>query len=106
MRANRAYVRYGALALLMLATAPIASPQAQQGQRPMTLVDLLNVPSLTDPQLSPDGRQILYVFARAHWTAKRRIGQVGRANADGSGTVQLTTSANDASSPRWSPDGT
>jgi dipeptidyl aminopeptidase/acylaminoacyl peptidase len=90
----------------MLATAPIASPHAQQGGRPMTLVDLLNVPSLSDPQLSPDGRQILYVFARADWAANRRIGQVWRANADGSGAVQLTTSASDAGSPRWSPDGT
>jgi dipeptidyl aminopeptidase/acylaminoacyl peptidase len=71
----------------------------------MTLVDLLNVPSLSDPQLSPDGRQILYVIARADWKANRRIGQVWRAGVDGSTPVQLTTGTNDASNPRWSPDG-
>ena len=30
-----------------------------QARRAMTLVDLLEVPRLSDPQLSPDGRQVL-----------------------------------------------
>ena len=101
MRSTRSLV-----ALLILATVPLVSSQARQPQRPMTLIDLLNVPSLSDPRLSPDGRQMLYVLARADWKANRRIGQVWRANADGSAAVQLTTGANEASSPRWSPDGT
>ncbi len=92
-------------ALLILSTALVTSAQAQQAPRAMTLVDLLNVPSLSDPQLSPDGRQILYVFAKADWKANRRIGQVWRANVDGTGAVQLTFGADDASNPRWSPDG-
>jgi acetyl esterase/lipase len=31
----------------------------------MTLVDLLNVPRISDPQLSPDGAQVLYVLSRS-----------------------------------------
>jgi dipeptidyl aminopeptidase/acylaminoacyl peptidase len=71
----------------------------------MTLVDLLNVPALSDPQLSPNGQQLLYVVARADWKANRRIGQIWRAGVDGSAVVQLTTGVNDASNARWSPDG-
>src|SRR4029450_9979552 len=94
------------LCLCLLGGGQLALSQEPRAQRPMTLVDLLNVPSLSDPQLSPDGRQILYVIARADWKANRRIGQVWRANVDGSAAVQLTTGTNDASNPRWSPDGT
>src|SRR6187200_3407197 len=102
---TRTLARVSMLPLLIVATAQLASSQEPRSPRPMTLVDLLNVPSLSDPQLSPDGRQILYVVARADWKANRRIGQIWRANLDGSAAVQLTTGANDAGSPQWSPDG-
>ena len=77
-----------------------------QSKRPMTAVDLLEVPRVTDPQLSPDGRQVLYVVERADWKANRRIGHVWRINADGSGATQLTYGDRGEISPRWSPDGT
>ena len=56
----------------------------------MTLVDLLEVPRLSDPQLSPDGRQVLYVLAEADWEANRAVSHIWRADADGGNTVQLT----------------
>ena len=43
------------------------APAAAQTARPMTLVDLLNVPRLSDPQLSPDGRDVVYVQTQADW---------------------------------------
>ncbi|UCH09249.1 MAG: hypothetical protein JSU61_08385, partial [Fidelibacterota bacterium] len=43
-----------------------------QGKRPMTLVDILEVPELRDPLLSPDGRQLVYVLAEADWEANKR----------------------------------
>jgi dipeptidyl aminopeptidase/acylaminoacyl peptidase len=101
-RGSPSSLRIGFAAVLIVATQPLTTAQAA---RPMALVDLLNVPSLSDPQLSPDGRRILYVLARADWKANRRIAQIWRANADGSNATQLTAGADDASSPRWSPDG-
>lgn len=80
-------------------------PAVAQNKRPMTLVDLLEVPSLDDPQLSPDGRQLVYTLARADWKANRRISHIWRINADGSGAIQLTNGERGESSPRWSPDG-
>ncbi|MCE2539291.1 MAG: S9 family peptidase, partial [Acidobacteria bacterium] len=76
-----------------------------QAQRAMTLVDLLEVPRLSDPQLSPDGGHVLYVLAEADWEANRAISHIWRADADGSNTVQLTRGEDGESNPRWSPDG-
>jgi dipeptidyl aminopeptidase/acylaminoacyl peptidase len=72
--------------------------------RPMTLVDLINVPVLSDPQLSPDGRQVLYVLAEADWKANERVTHIWRADVGGGDPVRLTGSGEDTS-PRWSPDG-
>jgi dipeptidyl aminopeptidase/acylaminoacyl peptidase len=91
------------LASALVVTA-IAGLMAQS-PRPMTIVDLINVPRLSTPQLSPDGRQILFVRSGADWKANKRVSHIWRVNADGSGLVQLTNGPEGESSPRWSPDG-
>jgi dipeptidyl aminopeptidase/acylaminoacyl peptidase len=89
-----------ALALLLCGLNAIA-----QTPRPMNLVDMINVPRIADPQLSPDGRQVLFVRSDADWKANRLISHIWRVNADGSGLVQLTRGSDGESSPVWSPDG-
>jgi len=76
-----------------------------QTPRPMTLVDLINLPQISDPQISGDGRQVLFVRSEANWKADRRIGHIWRVNSDGAGAVQMTNGTDGESSPRWSPDG-
>src|SRR5713101_4785502 len=104
--------RLFALALLTVSAAataqtpsPPPSPASTPAPRAMKLLDLLEVPSLGDPRLSPDGRQLLYVLSAADWRAGRRTGHIWRANVDGSGTIQMTSGQRGESSPRWSPDG-
>jgi dipeptidyl aminopeptidase/acylaminoacyl peptidase len=75
-----------------------------QSRRHLTLIDLLNVPRLTDPQLSPDGRQIVYELAEADWKANKRVSHVLRVSTDGSGQVRMTSGAGEQGA-RWSPDG-
>jgi dipeptidyl aminopeptidase/acylaminoacyl peptidase len=89
----------GAIACLVM-TGTLAA----QTPRDMTFVDLLNVPNLTDPQLSPDGRHVLYAVAKADWKENKRISHIWRVNADGAGEVQLTSGADGESNARWSPD--
>jgi dipeptidyl aminopeptidase/acylaminoacyl peptidase len=98
--------RPAALAILLVAVAitALATPILAQ-PRPMTLVDLINVARLSDPQLSPDGRQVLFVKSEADWKANKRITHIWRTSLDGSDVVQLTTGAEGESNPRWSPDG-
>ena len=89
----------------LIAFAFTISGSLALAQRPMTLVDVLNVPQVSDPQLSPDGKQVLYVLAESNWKANKRISHIWRVNADGSGLVELTSGTEGESSPRWSPDG-
>ena len=56
--------RLQVLLALTVAWSILGGAAEGQARRDMTLVDLLEVPRLSDPQLSPDGRQVLYVVAR------------------------------------------
>jgi dipeptidyl aminopeptidase/acylaminoacyl peptidase len=78
---------------------------AAQEKRGRTFIDGLQQPVIGDPQLSPDGKQILFTIDKADWTANRRVGHIYRINADGTGQVQLTFGERGEGSPRWSPDG-
>ena len=93
-------IRLGCILVLINS---VASLSAQQ--RPMTLLDIMNMPQLVDPQISPDGKQILFVESRANWKADRRIQHIWRVNADGSGLTQMTDGADGENTPLWSPDG-
>ena len=96
-------IRLRTLTLVGLVTGVVASAQGQVRHR-LTLVDLLNVPRLTNPQLSPDGRQLVYELASADWKAGKRIAHIWRVGVDGTGTVQMTDGAGEQGA-RWSPDG-
>ena len=92
------------MAGLSLLGTIVVWPAAAQ-PREMTLVDLLAVPRVSDPRLSRDGSQLVYVRSDADWDENRRIGHIWRVNTDGSGAIQLTYGAGERA-PRWSPDGT
>ncbi len=77
-----------------------------QDKRPMTIVELIDVPSLGSPRLAPDGTQILFTRTDTDWKKNGRTTHIHRIDADGSGAVQLTNGEDGESSPRWSPDGT
>ena len=79
---------------------------AAQDKRPMTIVELIDVPSVGSPRLSPDGSQVLYTRTDTDWKKNGRTTHIYRINSDGSGEVQLTNGEDGESSPRWSPDGT
>lgn len=81
------------------------SPAAAQAPRSMTFVDAIELPTIQDPQLSPDGTQVLFVMDRPDWKANRRVGHIHRINTDGTNLVQLTFGERGESTPRWSPDG-
>jgi dipeptidyl aminopeptidase/acylaminoacyl peptidase len=78
---------------------------AQATRRPMTLVDLLNIPRIDDPQISRDGKRVAFQLRTTDWPGNRRVPQIWLINADGTGLAPLTEGDAGASSPRWSPDG-
>jgi len=93
-----------AAAIVVLGTAAGGQTQAP---RPMGIVDLLDIPRLSDPQRSPDGKQVLYTRADADWKSGRHISHIWRAPIDGGQPVQLTSGSDGEgeNGPRWSPDG-
>ena len=95
-------VRIG-VAVVLCALA--LSPAGAQEKRGRTFIDALEQPVVGDPQLSPDGKRILFTIDRADWKQNRRVGHIYRINADGTGQVQLTFGDRGENSPRWSPDG-
>jgi dipeptidyl aminopeptidase/acylaminoacyl peptidase len=94
-----------ALAIVVALTLIGASPSVLgQSPRPMTLVDLREVPSLLDPQLAPDGHALLYQLNQIDWKANRRPGHIWRQDLPAGTPVRLTAGDTGESSPRWSAD--
>jgi hypothetical protein len=78
----RRYIGVLVIALSALACYSSVSLHSQ-AKRPMTLVDLLNIPRTADPQLSPDGRAITFMLTTPDWKANRRVAHLWRINTDG-----------------------
>ncbi|MDZ4680494.1 MAG: S9 family peptidase [Saprospiraceae bacterium] len=74
-------------------------------RRAMTVVDYLNIPALSNPQLSPQGKQFVYVLAESSWSENKQVSHVWRADFDGANAIQMTNGKEGESSPNWSPDG-
>jgi len=74
----------------------------------MTLIDLAELPRALNPQISPDGRTVIYHQSRADWKLDLPIWNIWRQDTGG-GARQLTFSeAGEINAPgdlRWSPDG-
>jgi len=74
-------------------------------QQPVSIIDKLEIPFLSDPQLSPDGEYVVYVLAQTNWKENKMISHIWRINVDGTKRFQLTYGKQNDISPRWSPDG-
>ncbi len=72
----------------------------------LTEMDVFNLQSAGDPQISPDGKRILYVRQFSDINADKRGSNLWIINVDGSEDRALTSGNYSDSSPRWSPDGT
>ena len=70
----------------------------------MSILDLAELPRLLDPQLSPDGRSVIYTVTRADWKANRPVPHIWRQAIGGGLPLQITNGENGELSARWSPD--
>src|SRR5580658_9949880 len=75
-------------------------------QHGITAEDYWAFKFLSDPQISPDGQRVAYVQTTIDTAQNRRVSAIWLASTDGSTPpAPFTTSAQSATSPRWSPDG-
>src|SRR5215472_6679252 len=91
-------------AALVLGLAP--SLRAQDVSNKLTAMDEFQIQLPTDPEISPDGKKIVYVRRFADPMTDRRFSNLWIINTDGTDHRPLTTGNHNDASPRWSPDGT
>ncbi|MBI4461377.1 MAG: PD40 domain-containing protein, partial [Acidobacteria bacterium] len=75
-------------------------------RHPLTFDDLIAFARVSDPQVSPDGRWVVYVVDHYDKAANSRSSDLWLVAAEGSEPRQRTRSGKRDRRPRWSPDGT
>jgi dipeptidyl aminopeptidase/acylaminoacyl peptidase len=70
----------------------------------MTIDDLFNVKRVADPQISPDGKMVVYVLTTVDLANNSTSSTLWLADGN-SNPRQLTTTTKKDRHPRWSPDG-
>ncbi|MFQ5538018.1 MAG: S9 family peptidase [Gemmatimonadota bacterium] len=98
-RATRALPAF--FALLLLLTGP-GIVRAQEASRTLSLEMSLDMETVSNPRISPDGKRVVYTRGWIDKMNDARKSSIWIVNADGSRNHFLV----DGSSPRWSPDGT
>jgi dipeptidyl aminopeptidase/acylaminoacyl peptidase len=91
-------------AVLLIALAPFAVMAAAPSHR-LTATDVFEIRTVADPQISPDGKRIVYVVNFADIQTDTRYSNIWAINFDGSDNRPITTGNFHETSPRWSPDG-
>ncbi len=74
-------------------------------QRPIQPSDVYRLKSVSDPQLSPDGKWVAYVVSTPDSAKDKYDSDVWMTSWDGRESIRLTASPDSETSPRWSPDG-
>ncbi|MFZ1867406.1 MAG: S9 family peptidase [Steroidobacteraceae bacterium] len=74
--------------------------------RDFGLTDVRNLVSLSDPQVSRDGREIAVVVSTQDWGSDESRHEIDLIDVATGARRPLTRYRTDVASPRWSPDGT
>jgi dipeptidyl aminopeptidase/acylaminoacyl peptidase len=90
---------------VILLLGSVAPATAESPVKPLAIEDVFNIQLATDPQISPDGKRIVYVRQFADIMTDKRYSNLWIVNADGTEHRPLTTGNYSDASPRWSPDG-
>ena len=96
---------YRLAACFILCFAGVADLSA--AGRPITLNDMFAFKRVGDPQISPDGKSVVYQVGTVDLAANKTSTNLWIADAGGKNPPRrLTTSTKSDRHPRWSPDGT
>ena len=105
----RAVLCVTASAFIFLASIFLTTVSAQDSSHNLTAIDEFQVQIAADPEISPDGKKIVYVRRFADPMTDKRYSNLWVINADATSdnAVRLTTSPKGSGSeqPSWSPDG-
>ncbi len=91
--------------LFVSVTSIVALPLAAQDAAVFEPADVFELEFAADPQISPDGDEIVYVRSFMDIMTDRPRQNLWIVDSDGSDHRPLMTGQQNFSSPRWSPDG-
>ena len=92
---------------LAVFTLVLLAPSSGTAQtRTMTPLDLVSLARVSDPQVSPDGRQVAFVVSELDLAEDQRRTDLWLVDVRGGAPRRLTTHPAADFNPRWSPDGT
>lgn len=97
-------LKFIAIALPLVGSILTVSAQ-HNTTRPILPADLYRLPSISDPQPSPDGKWVSYTLTTIDSLKDSRNSDVWMISSDGTQDIQLTNSPDGESRARWSPDG-
>jgi len=92
---------------LLLAGVLLASPVAagEPATHPFSIHDMLAMERISDPQLSPDGRQVVFTLRSTDLEADKGRTDLWLVGVDAQGLRRLTSHPASDANPRWSSDG-
>src|SRR6476661_2431497 len=93
------------LALVVAAPLAVASPAVAQSRRAMTFEDFAAMKAVSDPQISPDGRTMLYAVRTTDVDANRRATTTYVQTLGAGSARAFPDDTTHAAEARWSPDG-
>ena len=100
------------MAMTFCADGSAKGRQSVIEKEPLEIVDgkftpeiMLRLGRVSDPQLSPDGKKILYGVTYTSIEDNRSVRQLYVMNADGTGNRQITRFTSSANNARWYGDG-
>ena len=100
--ARRPFPRWILIALTLVLAAPVSATAQDSDVERLSLETYLDMESVSNPQISPDGSQIVYTRGWVDKLNDRRKSSLWIMNVDRSRNRQLL----EGSGAQWSPDGT
>lgn len=92
-------------AVAAVATVLLAAPAQAQQKRALTFRDFSAMRAVSDPQISPDGRTVLYAVRTTDVAANRRATRTYVIPSEGGEPRAWPAEDVNATEARWSPDG-
>lgn len=78
---------------------------AEVSARPVAPADVFDIEWASDPRISPDAKQVVYLRNRMDVMRDRRLRELWRVDVDGERHRPVVTDLEGLSQPRWSPSG-
>src|ERR1043165_399885 len=90
--------------VVAIVTASVGAQQSATSTK-FSARDIFDLEWVSDPQISPDGRRVIFSRVGYDIMTDSRRSALWIANSDGSDVRRLLSPTRQAGSPRWSPDG-